>query len=258
MDLEPSARLLWTPSENQTVWAAFTHALRTPSDSEENFYLLGYIGNTPNGTPYFARFNPESQLRAGTAQRLRARLPADFWARSSTSISAAFYNHYHDLFSEDIIGAHLSGNRPGAGALSAAGPVRQRPAGLYQGRGNRSGVAGPSNFWRLRGSYSFLHMNIGRAPNSQDVGTAPGIVGSSPQHQATVQLAFDFSKRSSGGLRLIDLSAPFRPREFPRTPPRDARFGWRVNRQVGIVHRGAESSSSRRIRNMAAIRDRWS
>ena len=55
---EPSARLLWTPSENQTIWAAFTHALRTPSDSEEDFYLLGYIGTTPYGTPYFARFKP--------------------------------------------------------------------------------------------------------------------------------------------------------------------------------------------------------
>ncbi len=54
---EPSARLLWTPTKNQSVWAAYTHALRTPSDSEENFFLLGYVGTTPNGTPYFARFN---------------------------------------------------------------------------------------------------------------------------------------------------------------------------------------------------------
>jgi len=55
--LEPSARLLWTPTETQTVWTAFTHALRTPSDAEANFYLSGYISTTPDGIPFFARFN---------------------------------------------------------------------------------------------------------------------------------------------------------------------------------------------------------
>ena len=35
LDLEPSVQLLWTPSDKQTIWAAYTHALRTPSDSEE-------------------------------------------------------------------------------------------------------------------------------------------------------------------------------------------------------------------------------
>src|SRR5581483_7908260 len=48
-EFEPSGRLLWTPSENETVWAAFTHAVRTPSDSEENFYLSGFTGHYING-----------------------------------------------------------------------------------------------------------------------------------------------------------------------------------------------------------------
>ena len=39
VSLEPSARLVWTPDERQTIWAAATHALRTPSDSEEDFCI---------------------------------------------------------------------------------------------------------------------------------------------------------------------------------------------------------------------------
>ena len=54
---EPSARLLWTPSDKQSVWLAFTHAVRTPSDGENNFISLGYITTTATGVPYFARFN---------------------------------------------------------------------------------------------------------------------------------------------------------------------------------------------------------
>ena len=54
--LEPSARLLWSPSDRQSVWLAFTHALRTPSDGESDFNLSGYITTTATGVPYFARF----------------------------------------------------------------------------------------------------------------------------------------------------------------------------------------------------------
>jgi len=36
-----------------------------------------------------------------------------------------------------------------------------------------------------------LEMHIKKAPNSLDVGTAPGIMGSSPQHQASFQSGFD-------------------------------------------------------------------
>ena len=39
--LSRNVRLMWTPSPNNAFyWAAFTHALRTPSDAEENFLPL--------------------------------------------------------------------------------------------------------------------------------------------------------------------------------------------------------------------------
>jgi iron complex outermembrane receptor protein len=34
-EAEPSARLLWTPTERQTVWAAVSRAVRTPTVSED-------------------------------------------------------------------------------------------------------------------------------------------------------------------------------------------------------------------------------
>src|SRR5204862_7519072 len=64
---EPSARLLWTPTPRRTLWTAFTHALRTPSDAEKNFHLLGLVGVSPDGTPFLARFDPNP---AFVAERL--------------------------------------------------------------------------------------------------------------------------------------------------------------------------------------------
>ena len=100
---EPSARFAWTPSDKQTVWAAFTHALRTPSDVEENFYLSGYVESLPNGTPYMARFNANSRFspeemngyELGYRQLLNQHFLVD---------TATFYNHYHDLLDEEFAG----------------------------------------------------------------------------------------------------------------------------------------------------------
>jgi iron complex outermembrane recepter protein len=231
VDFEPSARLLWTPSANQTIWAAFTHAIRTPSDSEENFYLLGYIGTTPSGTPYFARFNPNpsfapEQLNGyelGYRRVLGRKLYVDI---------TGFYNHYHNLFSEDISGATYLETDPepvhfllpaqfGNGLLGYTKGVEIAPE--YR----------PANFWRLRGSYSFLHMNIGKSPNSQDIGTAASIVGSSPQHQATVQSAFDLTKRLQLDLTYRFVSA-LPAQGVPAYSTGDARFGWRLNRKLDL------------------------
>ncbi|MGB6941234.1 MAG: TonB-dependent receptor [Bryobacteraceae bacterium] len=228
---EPSARLLWTPTKNQSVWAAYTHALRTPSDSEENFFLLGYVGTTPNGTPYFARFNanynfaPEqlNGYELGYRDLLGPNLYLDI---------AAFYNHYHDLFSEDITGAPYLETTPE--------PVHfLLPAQFGNGLlGYTKGVEiapewRPKDFLRLRGSYSFLHMNLGRAPNSEDVGTAPGIVGSSPQHQVSVQLAVDFSKRFQADVDYRYVSV-LPGQLVPAYSTADARFGWRISRQFDL------------------------
>jgi iron complex outermembrane receptor protein len=59
---EPSGRLLYTPTATQTIWAAYTHALRTPADVERDFNLSSFLGNASNGLPIFARFsaNPTS------------------------------------------------------------------------------------------------------------------------------------------------------------------------------------------------------
>jgi iron complex outermembrane recepter protein len=244
VDFEPSARLLWTPSDNQTIWAAFTHALRTPSDSEENFYLLGYQGTTSNGTPVFARFNPNpyfapEQLNGyelGYRRVLGQKLYVDV---------TAFYNHYHDLFSEDVIGTYYLETYPQP-------PHLLLPAQFGNGLlGYTKGVEiapewRPANFWRLRGSYSFLHMNIGRSPNSQDIGTAPYIVGSSPQHQATVQSAFDFTKRLQLDLSYRFVSA-LPAQGVPAYSTGDARFGWRLSPRVDVSFIGENLFQPRHV-----------
>jgi iron complex outermembrane receptor protein len=231
VEFEPSARLLWTPSQKQTIWAAFTHALRTPSDAEANFNLSGYIGTAANGVPYFARFNANPNFASeqlngyelGYRRLVSSKLYVD---------AAGFYNHYHDLFSEDLTGPPFVETRSGSTHLLLPAQFRN---GL---RGATKGVEitpewRPSGGWRLRGSYSYLHMNVDKSPGSGDVGTAPGIRGSSPQHQVTVQSALDLSTKLQLDLTYRYVSA-LPGQLVPAYSTGDARLGWRFSRSVEL------------------------
>ncbi len=225
LQLEPSARLLYTPSNTQTVWAAFTHAVRTPSDAERDFFLSGFIGIADDGLPFFARFNANRNFRSeqlngyelGYRRLLGSRLYIDV---------AAFYNHYSNLFSEDITGpAFIEDDPPPTHHLLPA----EFGNGLF---GSTTGAEiapewNVTNFWRLRGSYSFLEMHIEKTPNSLDVGSAPGIMGSSPQHQVSLQSGFDFSKAVTLDLlyRYVSALPTFGVRAYSTG---DASLGWQM------------------------------
>lgn len=192
---EPSARLLWTPNEKMSFWTAFTQAVRTPSDAEHDFFLSGFLGLAPDGTPFFARFNANRNFRPehmngyelGYRQLIGKRIYVDI---------ATFYNHYRDLFSEDITGPVFLETTPSPTHFLL-------PAEFGNGlMGQTKGVEispewRPTSFLRLRGSYSYLHMNLEKSPNSLDVGSAPGVVGSSPQHQVVAISSFDLPQAFS-------------------------------------------------------------
>ncbi|MGH9716647.1 MAG: TonB-dependent receptor plug domain-containing protein [Candidatus Acidiferrales bacterium] len=201
LKLEPSARLLWNPTPTQALWAAFTHAVRTPSAAERAFYLTGFVGVLPDGTPEFARFMANPNFRSeetnGWEIGYRRMVGQTLYFDLST-----FYNHYGNLFSEDIIGGPYLETNPSP-------PHMLIPADFGNGLvGTTKGFEiapdwNPVPFWRLSASYSYLDMHLERGTNSMDVGTAPIIQGSSPRHQVTAQS--DFNVSSS-----IDLALTYR------------------------------------------------
>jgi iron complex outermembrane recepter protein len=224
VSLEPSARLLWTPTQQDTLWAAFTHGLRTPSDAEENFDLSGFIGTAPNGTPIFARFNanpsfaPEqlNGYELGYRRLLGRKIYLDI---------ATFYNHYHDLFDEEIAGPIAPEATPAPAHLLLPAQFRNGLRGATEG-GEIAPEWRPTTFWRLRGSYSYLHMNLGKAPGSGDIGTAPTIEGSSPGHEVTVQSSIDIRKSFQFDLAYRFISA-LPGQLVPSYSTGDARLAWR-------------------------------
>jgi len=193
VQLQPSGRMLWTPTDTETIWLAVTHALRTPSDGERDFFLSGYIGTSPSGLPFFARFNANrnflSEKLNGYELGYRRLVGKNVYVDL-----AGFYNQYYDLFSEDITGAPFIETSPAPTHILLPAEFGNGLEGATMG-GEVAPEWRPTSFLRFRGSYSFLHMVIKKSPGSQDVGSGPQIVGSSPQHQVLFQSSLDLPKR---------------------------------------------------------------
>lgn len=223
--LEPSARLAWTPDDRQTIWTAFTHAVRTPSRVETDMNLLGYVETLPNGLPFLARFNanpnfaPEqlNGYELGYRRMVRKTLSVDI---------ASFYNHYHDLLSEEITGPAYLETDPAPEHYLLPAQFRNGLLGDTHGV-EISSDWNPAKIWRLSGSYSYLHMSLETAPHAADVGTAPIIDGSSPGDEASVQSSFDFSKLFELDLTYRYVSA-LPGVSVPAYSTGDVRFSWRV------------------------------
>ncbi len=234
---EPSARLLWTPDKATTVWASATHAVRTPADAERDFFLSGFVGYGPGAIPFFARFNANRNFRPEQMNGYELGVRKLIAKKTYIDI-AAFLNHYHNLFSEDLTGGPVLEDDP-------APPHLLLPAEFGNGLlGQTKGIEvapewRPTENWRLRGSYSFLHMNIEKGPNSMDVGTAPGIMGSSPDHEFFAQSAWDVSKILQFDVDVrFESSLPGQTNEQGQFvhaySTADARLGWQVNRELEL------------------------
>jgi len=71
-EIEPTARLLWTPSSRQTVWVAVTRAVRTPSRIEEDLQLTGLAAPTPLT---FFRIIGDRKFSSERPDWVRSRIP---------------------------------------------------------------------------------------------------------------------------------------------------------------------------------------
>jgi iron complex outermembrane receptor protein len=105
---------------------------------------------------------------------------------------AAFHNRYD----------HLLSLEPGTAFIETDPAPPHVIVPFTNGNGLKGTTSGfeiapdwkPATAWRLRGSYSYLHMEIRPRPGSRDMTTAASLEGSSPRHQVKIQSFFDLTR----------------------------------------------------------------
>jgi iron complex outermembrane receptor protein len=223
-EYEPSARLAWTLTGRQTIWAAVSRAIRAPSRIDRDSRLP-----TPALSPVVnnlliggANFKSETVVAYELGYR------AQLGSKISGSISS-FYNDYNNVRST---------------SLGAPDPIFGLPFPLFYENnleGHTYGIELSANYqalnwWRLHAGYNLLKENIHVKPGRFDFNNALNETAD-PEHQFTIRSSMDLSNNFEldGGLRWVD-SFRFNVSGVPATVPHyfelDARLGWHPNKQL--------------------------
>jgi len=220
-EVQPNARLLWTPAEHQTVWAALTRAVRTPSRLDQDLELNDFLlANPPTFLRVVGSKNFVSEILISSEIGYRTLV-----ARGLYLDVALFHNHYDDLY----------GYGPGTGFVeltpTPAHFVLQVPvANALKGNANGGEITPdwkPFSWWELKGSYSYLLLAVHTKPGFTDpLHVVPSDDGSSPRHQLDFRSLFNLPKKLELDVSVRYISA------LPAQQVRGymtggVRFGWR-------------------------------
>lgn len=203
-EFQPSGRLAWKLSEQQTLWSAISRAVRTPSRIDRELF-------SPDSPPFLLAGGPDFDSEKLLAYELGYRVQP--LSRLALSV-AAYYNNYDDLRS-----------------LEKVSPLTPFPVLIANGlEGESYGVELTADYrvtdwWRLRAGYTELRIDIRPKPGSNDISA-----GSNESHDPE---RF-FSLRSSLDLPgHWELDGAFRyvsrieNQQVPAYGELDVRLGWR-------------------------------
>jgi iron complex outermembrane receptor protein len=222
-EVQPDVRALVVLSPRQTLWAAVSRAVRTPSRAERDVEIDTSPVPGPGGLLVVSTLYGSPAFRSETLRAHEVGYRVAPHAMVSFDV-AGFYNAYD----------HLRTFEPGTPtpALTPAGPILQVP--LLFANGMEGTAAGaeviarwtPAADWRLEGAYTFLDLTLRHKPTSADT---LGIVveDDSPRHQARVAVNSTF-----GGVVDVGLSAAYTAelikQQIPGYTRVDARLAWRI------------------------------
>ncbi|MBA4146726.1 MAG: TonB-dependent receptor [Verrucomicrobia bacterium] len=210
VEIQPSARAAWLPLTNQTVWAAVSRAVRTPSRIDRHLFA-------PSQPPFLIAGGPGFDSEEVIAYEVGYRFQP--MQRLSVSI-ATFFNEYDRLRSV------------------TPGPPLMIENGL---EGETYGVELDATYrvteaWRLRFGYTFLKEDIRVKPGFVDVNLGRAET-SDPRHQFSIRSLLDLPKNFE-----LDLAARYVDRlhnisggqigTVPGYAELDARLGWRPRKDL--------------------------
>ncbi len=240
-EVQPSMRLLWTPTSRHSYWAAIARAVRTPSRGDHYIRVNSRVIPGAPGTPptiigLLGNPDVESErlisYELGWRGQLSERLGLDL---------TVFYKDYDKLRSLE----------PGTPFFETQPAPPHRVVPLLFGDSQSAEAYGFElaadwrirDAWRLRGSYSHLEVNT-ELP--QDSSSNSNSAGNSPRHQ--------FFLRSSHSLRHdldLDVTARYVD-ELPLFPVAgytalDIRLAWRPRKGIEMSLVGLNLLDDRRL-----------
>jgi iron complex outermembrane receptor protein len=229
-EIEPSARLAWTPTEKQTVWAAISRAVRTPTSVDLSILNNRSASQPPLSPPILISVvgNPNFKSEELLAYELGYRVEP---TKQVSFDVAAFYNVYNRL--EEFV----QGTPQFVGTPLPPHLVIPLVAGNNQ-QGETYGAEFLTEWqatahWKWTASYTLLQMHI--SPNTP--GTS--INNDSPQNQFQIRSYLDLphNVELNGAVYYVDQVSPIfglGEKSIPAYVRLDLGLTWRPTKSLEI------------------------
>lgn len=185
-EIQPNGRLLWTPTQNQSLWAAASRAVRTPSRAETDAHFI-QLTLPPDPTT----MQPASQVVLEGSDDFESEtliayeLGYRFKPIKRLSVDVAgFYNEYDNLRTIEL-------DRTDFSQVPVGGPGYI----YYRGDNKMSAVSkgvelalevAATDSWRLKGAYTWLTLDLKLEGDSSDT-ISEAQEDESPQHQISLR-----------------------------------------------------------------------
>ncbi len=229
---QPNVRAIWTPTPQQTVWAAVSRALRTPSRAELDAQVdLSVIPASGAQPVVLLRAAPRADHMMGNeaVNAFELGYRQQFGAQLSLDV-AMFHNRY----------AHLRAGSQGPQTFAftpvphAVQDIATTAAIDARTRGVEVAVDWhPLRGWRLQPAYTYTHIDASATePDPFQQASALAYQGSAPRHQLSLRSSLTLANRSQfdAWLRFVSRlpSADPRQPEVAAYTMLDLRYAWRM------------------------------
>ena len=196
--VQPTARLIWKALPNQTVWAATSRALRTPSLYERGIQVDQAPVPSPAGLPLVVRGIGNPHVETETLVETEAGYRLESGTAWSIDVTG-FVGRYNHLRTSEVA-APIVQFVPSPRILVTSQFGNQLEAATHGlevvGRWT------PLPAWRVDGSYTFFHLTPRLAAGSLDP-LAASEDGSAPGRQWQLRSAFSPGTRATVNLALF-------------------------------------------------------
>lgn len=226
-EIQPSGRLLWTPTRRQTAWTAVTRGVVTPARFErDSRYNAAAFPVGPDVALLSIFGNPNVDSEELVAYEIGYRVQPH--ERLFLDV-AVFYNVY-----DRLVTLESQPTVPEGSHLLMPNQWDNKADGESYG-GEVAGRWHAADWWWLDATYSYVQIEVHPDAGSADV-FSEGAEGKSPRHQAMLRSAMQLPGKIEfdAAIRFVDELPEFQVPEYWEL---DARLAWKPNDnwEVAIV-----------------------
>ena len=200
VELQPSIRVAWTPKKHQTLWAAVSRSIHTPSQINDNMNAVMLVPEAFN--PY-APMQLQMNLTGNSELKSESVISYEMGIRHPISQNilwdtSFFYTDYKNLIIFELP-PHIDMER---GVITLLGSQSNRMKGRIFGA--ESSLQWRTGKWQFRLNYSYLNVQLDlEAFTFSDANSAEK---ENPEHQFSLFTSVDITPHLQAGMNLYHVS----------------------------------------------------